>query len=131
MTTFKCPGLTDIDTAQKTYLPTLKPVVKEQLRNHVVYKLTCPGYRFCYLGQTSLHLITRFKEHKNQQNKPVKKHVDRCTMKILQLSDIEILASTNRGIEHLLTLEALYIREIDPELSTKDEHLSRELTINF
>ena len=61
----------------------------------------------------------------------MRKHVDKCTVKTLQLSDIEILASTTRGIEHLLTLEALYIREIDPELNTKDEYRSRELTIKF
>ena len=32
------------------------------------------------------------------------------TVKSLQTSDIEILASTNQQIGHLLTLEALYIR---------------------
>ena len=61
----------------------------------------------------------------------MRKHVDKCTVKTLQLSDIEILASTTQGLEHLLTLEALYIREIDPELNTKDEYRSRELTIKF
>ena len=60
----------------------------------------------------------------------MRKHVDRCTIKALQLSDIEILASTIRRIEHLLTLEALYIREIEPELNKKDEYPSRELTIS-
>ena len=84
---------------QKTYLPTLKPVVKEQLRRHVVYKLTCPGCQSCYDDKTSRQLITRFKEHKNQRNKPVRKHVDRNTVKFLQLSDIDILASTKRGID--------------------------------
>ena len=60
----------------------------------------------------------------------MRKHVGRCTLKTLPLSDIEILASTIRRIEHLLTLEALYIREIEPELNKKDEHPSRELTIS-
>ena len=61
----------------------------------------------------------------------MRKHIDRCIVKSLQLSDIEILQSTKQGIEHLLTLEALYIRKIDPELNTKDECCSRELTIKF
>ena len=53
-------------------------------------------------------------------------------LKILQLSNIEILASTNQRIEHLLTLEARYIREIKPELNRKDEYgSSRELTFKF
>ena len=52
-------------------------------------------------------------------------------MKTLQLLDIEILASTIRGIEHLSTLEALYVSEIEPELNRKDKYRSRELTIKF
>ena len=52
-------------------------------------------------------------------------------MKTLQVSDTEILAFTNRGIEHLLTLEALYIREMEPELNTKDDYRSGKLTIKF
>ena len=117
---------------EKAYLPTLKSVVKEQLRSHVVYKLTCPGCcRACYFSHTRRHLITLFKEHKNQQNKPERKHVDRCTVKLLQLLDIEILASTNRGTKYLLTFEALYIKEIEPGLNTEDEYHRRELTIKF
>ena len=50
----------------------------------------------------------------------------------LQLSDIEILASTKQGIEHLLTLlEALYIREINPELNRKNEYPSRVVILSF
>ena len=116
---------------QKTYLPTLKSVVKEQLRSHAVYKLTCPGCRACYFSHTRRHLITQFKEHKNQQNKPERTHDDRCTVKLLQLLDIEILASTNRGTKYLLTFEAIYIKEIEPELNTEDEYRCRELTIKF
>ena len=92
------PGSTDIDTLETE-------------------NLSCKFNLFYYVDQTSLYLITRFKEHQNQQKKLVRKHVDRCTVKILQLSDIEILASTNRGIEHLLTLKVLHIREIEPELN--------------
>ena len=76
-------------------------------------------------------MITRFKEHSNQKIKPARKHLDICIVAKLQTSDVQILASSNRGIKHLLTLEALYIREIKPELNTKDEYRSRELTIKF
>ena len=79
----------------------------------VVYKITCPGCHACYVGQTSLHIITRFKEHFNQKKRPVRKHFDICIGAKLQTSDLQILASLNRGMEHLLTLEALYIREIE------------------
>ena len=61
----------------------------------------------------------------------MRKNVDRCTVKSLQLSDIEILISTNGEVEHLLTVEALYIRDINLKLNTKDEYCSRELIIKF
>ena len=115
----------------KTFLPSLKPNVKKELRSSVVYKITCPGYHACYVGQASQHMITHFKEHSNQKNKPVRNHFNLCIGAKLKTSDVRILASSNRGMEHLLTLEALYIKEIKPELNTKDEYRSRELTIKF
>ena len=80
---------------QTTLLPSLKPNVKEELRSSVVYKITCPGYHACYVGQASRHVITRFKEHSNQKNKPVRKHFDLCIGAKLQTSDVRILASSN------------------------------------
>ena len=79
----------------KTFLPSLKPNVKEELRSSVVYKITCPGYHACYVGQASRHVITRFKEHSNQKNKPVRKHFDLCIGAKLKTSDVRILASSN------------------------------------
>ena len=47
------------------------------------------------------------------------------------MDDVRILHRTTRGRDFLETLEALYIREIEPTLNTKDEYRSRELTILF
>ena len=47
------------------------------------------------------------------------------------LNDVKILASTLRSSNFLLALEALYIRGTKPELNTKDEYRSREVTIRF
>ena len=116
---------------QKTFLLSLKPNLKEELKSSVVHIITCPGCHACYVGQTSWHMIACFKEHSNQKNKPVRKHFDICIGAKLQISDVRILALSNWGMEQLLTPEALYIREIEPELNTKDEHRSRELTIKF
>ena len=44
---------------------------------------------------------------------------------------IRILTSTHKGESTLLTLEALWIREIRPTLNTKDEFKSRELIIQI
>ena len=113
---------------QKTFLPSLKSNVKEELRSCVVYKITCHA---CYVGQTSRHMIAGSKEHSIHKNKSVRKHFDICTGAKLQTFDVRILASSNRGMKHHLTLEALYIREIKPELKMKYEYRSRELTITF
>jgi hypothetical protein len=47
------------------------------------------------------------------------------------LENTSILASTARGVAHLLTLEALCIEELKPAINTKEEFRSRTLTIKF
>jgi len=46
-------------------------------------------------------------------------------------SDIDILGSTSKGKKQLLTLEALYKRDIGPNINTKEEYKSRKLLIKF
>ena len=110
----------------KTVLPSLKASVEKMLKSAVVYKITCPRCNACYVGQTDRHLQTRFNEHK--QRNPMKAHLAECKYNLTE-NDIVILHQTNKGEEFLLTLEALYIREIKPTINTKDEYRSRELTI--
>ena len=45
--------------------------------------------------------------------------------------NVYILGTTSQGEVHLLTLEALWIRELKPVINTKDEFRSRELTIKL
>ena len=113
----------------KTTMPSLKPPVEKMLRSGVVYKIVCPRCNACYVGQTSRHLQTRFREHLNNTG-PVKNHLLKCNTKITE-DDIEILTSTSRGENYLLTLEALVIRELMPGINTKDEYRSRTLTIKI
>jgi len=47
----------------KTVMPSLKPPAEKRLRSGVVYKIECASCQAAYVGQTSRHLITRFKEH--------------------------------------------------------------------
>ena len=53
----------------------------------------------------------------------------------IRLEDIDILASTIKSDTHLLTLEALYIRELKPYLNTQNakeqDFKSRQLRISF
>ena len=115
----------------KYVLPSLKPSIGKDIKSRVVYKVTCPGCQTCYVGQTSRHLRTRLAEHKNRKDQPVRIHFDECVSDVPTLKDVDILHSTFRNLTYLLTLEALYIKELKPSLNTKDEYRSRTLTLQF
>ena len=111
----------------KTIMPSLKPPVEKMLKSKVVYLISCPRCASCYVGQTSRHLQTRLNEH-IQRNGPMKTHLAECQTQISS-ENVTILHQTSRSEFHLLTLEALYIREYNPATNTKDEYRTRELTI--
>ena len=113
----------------KTVLPSLKPPVEKIMRSNVVYKITCPRCQSCYVGQTKRQLQRRFTEH--LQKGPVKIHTAKCNVDLDPYCDIQILGSTSRGEKHLMTLEALFQKDISPSLNTKEEYKSRTLSIKF
>ena len=96
------------------------------LKSGLVYLITCPRCQACYVGETTRHLQVRIAEHV-QRNGPMKKHLADCRSTISD-ENVEILQTSARGEEYLLTLEALHIRDQKPEINTKDEYKSRELT---
>ena len=113
----------------KHTLPSLKSFVPNMLRNNVVYKILCPRCKSSYVGQTTRHLQQRFKEHIGNKG-PMKTHFENCA--VTPTDDvISIIGSTSRSDARLLTLEALYIKELAPVLNTKDEYRSRTLTLKF
>ena len=112
----------------KTVLPSLKPPVERMMRSNVVYNITCPRCQSCYVGQTKRQLQRHFTEY--LQKGPVKLHAEECNIG-LNHCDIEILGSTTRGEKQLLTLEALFQKDIRPSINTKEEYKSRTLTIKF
>ena len=113
----------------KTVLPSLKPPVEKLMKSGVVYQLKCPRCSASYVGQTGRHLQTRLKEHL-QRAGPMKSHLMQCDTNLTS-EDVNILQSTSRGENFLLTLEALHIREQKPSINTKDEYRSRDLVIQF
>ena len=114
----------------KTVLPSLKPSVEKLMKSGVIYNITCPGCSACYVGQTDRHLMTRLYEHIHKAG-PMKTHIDTKCKTTLTDEDVDILHTTSRGENYLLTLEALYIRERKPVLNTKDEYRRRELVIKL
>ena len=113
----------------KTVMPSLKPPVDKMIKSGVVYQLNCPRCDSCYVGQTSRHLRSRFREHINNSG-PVKHHLTKCKTRMTE-ENVSVLGSTNKGEVHLLTLEALWIRELQPAINTRDEYRSRILTIKL
>ena len=111
----------------RTVLPSLKPPVEKMIRSGTVYQIQCPCCQACYVGQTSRHLQARFREHINNTG-PVKKHIEKCRTS-LSPDDVTVLTSTSRGEDYLLTLEALWIKELEPTINTKDEYRGRTLKI--
>ena len=61
----------------KTVLSSLKAPVKKMLRSGVVYKLSCPRCSACYVGQTSRHMQSRFREHVKNQG-PMEIYLTQC-----------------------------------------------------
>ena len=113
----------------KNFLPSLKPVVPKMLQNNVVYKIVCPGCESSYVGQTVRHLQRRFREHLGNKG-PVKTHLETCSISDPRENIVHILGRS-RSLPHLLTLEALFIKQYNPSLNTKDEYRSRTLTLKF
>ena len=109
-------------TTYKTTLPSLKPAI----RSGVIYKISCPGCNSCYVGQTA-----RFKEHRRRREGPVKVHFWNCFKRTTEFNNLDIIDSTIKSQDHLETLEELYIREIKPDLNSKDEFRSKQLLIKM
>jgi len=58
----------------------------------------------------------------------MRQHLQQCEATLTE-DDVKILASTSRGENYLMTLEALWIRDLKPSINTKDEYRSRTLVI--
>ena len=82
-----------------------------------------------YVEQTTRHLTTRLSEHKSRKG-PVKEHFIQCENQI-DNDCISVLDTTTNSDSFLLTLEAIWIRDIKPKINTKDEFRSRELIIRI
>ena len=75
------------------------------------------------------YMQTRFREHTKTQG-PMRYHLQQCNTTLTD-DNVDILASTSRGEGYLMTLEALWIQELEPTINTKDEYKSRTLSIKL
>ena len=96
----------------RTCLPTLKSPFVKILKSHVVYKVSCNGCSSIYVGQTSRHVTTRISEHQKKDS-TVGQHLVECCGTTHNVK-WEILDAC-RGVEKLMTIEAIYIQKLKPQ----------------
>ena len=94
----------------KHVMPSLKAEIEKPYKSGVVYKITCPCCQACYVGQTNRHILQRLKEHQRSSS-PVGNHLASCNVDVT-IDDVTILVKTSKSEDYLMTLEALWIKEI-------------------
>jgi hypothetical protein len=62
---------------------------------------------------------------------PVGKHIIECTSSELSMDHVTVVTTTTKSNYFLMTLEALVIDQLKPNLNTKDEYRSRALVIKI
>ena len=82
------------------------------MKSNVVYKVTCNGCSSIYVGQTCRHVATRTTEHQKKDS-PEGQHLVECCG-TAHNTEWEIL-DTCRGVEKLMTTEAICIKELKPQ----------------
>ena len=122
-------------TKVKTTVPSLKVEVEKPLASNLIYKYKCPHCQVSYVGMTSRHICTRISEHLSNGEKskgPIMIHADSCNNSHPSPKDFIVLKKVQRSdIIYLTVMEALFIKEENPALNTKDEWVSRSLRIKI
>ena len=111
----------------KSQISQLKTPVPRILQSSVVYQITCPGCDASYVSQTQRTLTQRFREHARPRGL-VGIHFQACN--ISQADEHVQILGKHHG-EKLLSLEALFINKLKPNLNSKDEYRSRVLKLKF
>ena len=94
--------------------------------SRVIYEVSCPGCSYRYAGQTARHLLTRLQEHSSKDALVSKHFVSWHEDPKLVLSSCKILDKAP-SISLLLSLEALCIGKLQPNLNSRGEFRSKEL----
>ena len=61
----------------------------------------------------------------------IRSHTEKCMGRGPSIDDFVVLKKIERDIMYLSVMEALFIREIKPNLNTRDEFRGRELRIKI
>ena len=89
------------------------------LRN-AVYQITCNNYNQHYIGSTTRFIHDRVREHLNNDNSSVKKHLSQCQNKVYKGIEIKSIVLENDPA-NLRLFEAFYIRKYKPIINSREE----------
>ena len=123
-----CPRINVVFVTRKlkTFMPSLKGKIPDELKSRVIYEITCPGCEACYVGMTSRHLCTRLEEHR-KESAPVAQHLKSCGVSDFGAKIIDSCFN----VVKLATLESLYIEKQKPSINTREEYRQRPLSIKL
>ena len=85
-----------------------------------MYQLTCNSCDQEYIGSTTRFIHGRVREHINNENSSVKKHIYSCQKDDYKGIEVKIIMSENDPA-NLRLYEAFYIRKYKPTLNSREE----------
>ena len=89
------------------------------LRN-AVYQITCNKCNQQYIGSTTRFIHDRVREHLNNDNSSVKKHLSKCQNEVHKGIEIKTIVVENDPA-NLRLFEAFYIRHYKPTINSREE----------
>ena len=110
-------------TTERTCTRTNCPISSTNLclRRNAVYQITCKGCKKLHIESTTRFVHDRVREHLNNDNSSVKKHILTCQRTINNQSiDVKIIVQENDPV-NLRLFEAFCIRKCKPELNSREE----------
>ena len=109
-------------------LLSLKSSFDSNLRSYVLNERICCGCNSAYVKRTCRHMTTRILEHQKTKS-PVEQHVvEFCgALTTFDYKNIGLWQDTKT----LMTIEFLHPSRRKPQLNTRDEYKSREITMKY
>ena len=68
------------DTKKMSFYCNIEDKLSHDQRNHVIYKIKCPGCNGCCIGKTERCLIIKITEHGTKETEPMLKHLSECEL---------------------------------------------------
>ena len=90
------------------------------LLRHAVYQIMCNNCNQHYIRNTTRFIHNRLREHLNNDNSSVKKHLSQCQNKVYKGFEIKSIVIENDPT-NLWLFEAFYIRKYKPIINSRKE----------